>query len=124
MLNIPGKLRLMIDKNIRYGNGRFPIYFGVEDIHGEIHNLKELIFEEQPHIGCLGDSMFIDNECCQTVIDDLYRIGFRPSDEIKKDDLINTLKKEIEKRDKMIDQLMSQFVFKGNDVTGRKILAD
>lgn len=123
MMNIPGKLRIMIDKNIRYGNGRFPIYFGVEDAHGEIHHLEKLVFEEKSNLGaCNNNYMFIDNECCQMVIDDLYRIGFRPSDEIKKDDLIKTLQKEIEKRDKMIEALMQQFVFKRNDITGRKII--
>lgn len=122
MMNIPGKLRIFIDKNIRYGNGRFPIYFGVEDVNKEIHNIKKLIFEEEPNPGVCCEYMFVDNECCQTVIDDLYRIGFRPSDEIKKDDLINTLKKEVEKRDGLIMNLLNQYCLKGDNSIGRNII--
>lgn len=123
MISIPGKLRIMVDKNIRYGNGKFPIYFGMEDNRKEIHNLKDIIFEENADPGCMSDNyLFVDNECCQMVIDDLYRIGFRPSDEIKKDDLINTLKKEVEKRDLLISKLLDQYCLKGENAVGRKII--
>lgn len=147
MMNIPGKLRIMVDNNIRFGGRKFPIWFGVENMNGGIHHLKQMVFEDNDDPGTVGDFLFLQEDTCQSLINDLYRIGFRPSDEIKKDDLIKTLQKEIEKRDKwkdeweaadnymvkilkqeldkkdkIIEDLMNQFVLKGNDPGKRSII--
>jgi hypothetical protein len=150
MINIPGKLRIAVDRNFRYGGNKFPIYFGIEDTKGGIHHLKQMVFEEEDSLGTtMGDFIFLQEDACQDLINDLYRAGFRASDEIKKDDLIKVLQKEIEKRDKwldewekmdnnmikllkeeidkkdkMIEALMNQFIFKDSVVNGRKILTD
>lgn len=123
MMNMPGKIILMVEKSIRYGNKKIPLFIGCEDINKNIHSLKQIIFDESVNIGTCHDPIFLHENVCQDLINDLYRAGFRPSDEIKKDDLILTLQKEIDKRDKMINDLMERFVFKGMvDTPGRKIL--
>lgn len=146
MMNIPGELIIAIDKDIRFGNKKFPLFIGCKDIHGDIHSIKKLIFEETIDHGAMYEIMFIHENNAQDLINDLYRTGLRPSDEIKKDDLIQTLKQEVEKRDKwlaeyheddngytqylkqqiakkdeIITSLMNQFVFKDDPKVNRKI---
>ena len=147
MINIEGKLRIMIERNIRYGHKILPIHIGMENKHGGIHLLKEMIFDEiEDPSATTAEMIFIQEDVCQDLIDDLYRAGFRPSDEIKKNDLIQTLQKEIAKRDewkseweeadnymikilkqeidkkdKIIESLMNQFVFKSDPNACRKI---
>lgn len=122
MMNIPGDLIIAIDRDIRFAPKRLPVFIGCRDMNGDVHSLKQMIFEETIDHGTIADIVFMKETYAQDLINDLYRTGFRPSDEIKKDDLIKTLQKEIDKRDKMIEALMQQFVFKGNDTAGRKII--
>jgi hypothetical protein len=122
--NLPGNLVIRLDHSYRYGKNKFPIWLFCRDIRtGDFYTLKDIEFELNEGSISIDPPMTIGASETQELINDLYNIGIRPSDEIKKDDLILMMQKEIDKRDQMIDNLMNQFVFKDKElITGRKAI--
>lgn len=117
------KLHINMERNYRFMHNHFPFYIYASLDDAMEYVIDEIILKEKDFGITYNDELlFLKEECCQELLDDLYRAGFRPSDEVKKDELIKTLKNEIDKRDKMIDNLMNQFVFKDNAITGRKVI--
>lgn len=117
-----GDLHIHVERNYRFHPSKLPLYLYLTHDQ-DMYIMDNLSFTKHEGYTNLQETLMLKEKAAQELIDDLYRAGFRPSDEIKKDDLIQTLKNEIDKRDKMIDNLMERFVFKSEVLNmGRKVI--
>lgn len=113
--NLPHFVEFFVDSFVQFRHNRIKILMRGKDNYRKynIFPVKNIEFEEKvpgdQH--CLDytdypGTLEIEKDNAQHLLDDLYRHGFRASDEIKKDDLINTLQNEIKKKDELISKLL------------------
>jgi len=81
---------------------------------GKISIVKDVITEEIPESTTIATENYfgMTSESAQDLLDELCRIGFKPTFEQDREGLVKTLHKEIEKRDEIIKKLMEEFVYK------------
>jgi hypothetical protein len=123
MIGLPnGELIIHTEINYRFHHTKMPLYLYVRSPENDIYTIETMTFKKHDHQTCIAEELLLGDKSAQELLDDLYRAGFKPSDETKKDELINVLQKEIEKRDKLISNLLNQFCLKGENTLNRSII--
>jgi hypothetical protein len=112
-------LKFYLDKSFSFRRGTIRMsILEMDTIHSEPKNIihfNSVSYDNYDHTSIIPfddkSLLYIKEQEIQDLLDQLYQIGFRPSDEIDKMSTINILKEEIIKRDQIIEKLMDKFVF-------------
>jgi len=101
---------IVFDRSFMYGrNIQYQLI--VEDNDGNQYGIKDITMELLEPLTMMKVIFELESRKGQEMVDELYRLGYHPSDELTKDELVKTLKSEVQKRDVIINKFIDKLLW-------------